>query len=319
MRGTARHFPYMFAPALAAATLVALSTPDFRIAVMRDRIIAASPMIQALGVNPRDFVFRLDYLTGRLTSIEVPAANPIAYADLEDEVRLELKLDAELLVNLCPVFSAVSGADESFYNDDPTVPPDPVAFYVPRPGRDGRYALVVLLHGRTQTETDLLSHATLRSLADSEHAILIAPWGVGSELWGPAAVSEILSIIAEMERGFHIDPRRVYLAGLGSGGASGFRIAAQHPDVFNAVLSVGGAFPAKDAILTLNLLRDRDVYLVGEAPTYEVLAEACVPVSFYAAKDASAFYDIAAQFEQAWSDMFDGVVRNTNTRDCSRP
>ncbi|MBV8149644.1 MAG: hypothetical protein JO092_11170 [Candidatus Eremiobacteraeota bacterium] len=310
----------MFAPALAAATLLALGTLDFRIAVMRDRLVAESPLIRALGVNPRDFVFRLDYLTGRLTSAEKPPAYPNEYADLEDEARLELKLDAELLVNLCPVFAVVSGIDESFYNDDPTLPPDPVAFYVPpRPDRDGRYALVVVLHGRSETETDVVSHAALRALADRDHAILIAPWGVGGELWGRSAVGEILSIIAEMERGFHVDSRRVYLAGLGLGGASGYRIVAEHPEVFEALLSVGGGLSPKDAFPALNLLRSRNVYLVGQNPTYNVLAAACVPVSFYAtASDAPGFYDTTSQLQQAWKDMFDGVVRNTFARDCTR-
>jgi pimeloyl-ACP methyl ester carboxylesterase len=309
----------MFAPALAAATLLALGTADVRIPVMRDRLVASSPMIRALGVNPLDFVFRLDYLTGRLTSLGAGLGDPTVYADLEDEVRLELKLDAELLVNRCPVFSAIAGIDESWYNDDPALPPDPVAFYVPRPDRDGRYAIVVVLHGRSQTETDVLSHSALRALADRNHAILIAPWGVGGELWGRTAVGEILAIIAEMERGFHVDARRVYLAGLGLGGASGFRIVAEHPEVFDALLSVGGALPASDAFPALNLLRSRDVYLVGQTTTYNVLASACVPVSFYAAAgEAPGFYESGAQIEQAWNDMFGGVVRNTYASDCTR-
>jgi S-formylglutathione hydrolase FrmB len=309
----------MFAPALAAATLVALGTLDVRIAVMRDRLVAASPMIRALGVNPRDFVFRLDYLTGRLFSAQSQAADPFKEADLEDQVRLELKLDAELLVNLCPVFSAVTGIDESFYNDDPALPPDPVAFYVPRPDRDGRYALVVLLHGRTETETDVVAHTALRALADRDHAILVAPWGVGSELWGRSATGEILSIVAEMERGFRVDARRVYIAGLGEGAASVFHIAAEHPDVFDALLSIGGGLPPKDAFTAVSMLRSRDVYLIGDTTTYDVLAGNCVPVSFYAvAAGSTGFYQSGTQIEQAWNDMFDGIVRNTYTRDCAR-
>jgi pimeloyl-ACP methyl ester carboxylesterase len=307
----------MFAPALAAATLLSLGTPDVRIAIMRDRIVAASPMIRAIGVNPRDFVFRLDYLTGRLVS-EQTSEDLSARSDLEDEIRLELKLDAELLVNLCPVFATIAGVDESWYNDNPALPPDPVAFYVPPADRSRLYALVVLLHGRSETETSVVSRAGLRALADREHAILVAPWGVGSELWGRDAVGEILSIIAEMERGFRVDSRRVYIAGFGLGGASAFRIVAQHPAVFAALLSVGGPLPYSDAFLALPVLRSRDVYLVGETATYNALASSCVPVSYYSAAEGAGFYRTGAQIAQAWTDMFDGVVRNTYARDCTR-
>src|SRR5215472_6556208 len=164
----------MLAPALAAATLLALGTPslDLRIADARERLIAESPWIRTEGVNPYDFVYRLDYLRGQLSAV----TDAERLADLEREAQLELKLDEELLVNLCPTFAAVDGLDESFYNDDPHEPPDPVAFYLPKANPKTKYALVVVLHGRQQTETDVVSRAILHDLADRSHAILVAPW-----------------------------------------------------------------------------------------------------------------------------------------------
>lgn len=322
MRGGAGAFPCarepsdMFAPALAAATLLALGSPslDLRISIMRDRLVAESLLIRTEGLNPNDFVFRLDYLQGELTAV----SDAQRRTDLDQQTRLELKLDAELLANLCPTFAAVDGIDESFYNDDPRAPPDPVAFYLPKADKNGKYSIVVVLHGRAQTETDVISHGVLRDLADRTHAILIAPWGTGNVLWGKESGGEIAAIVREMERAFPIDSTRVYLAGVGLGGDGVFRVASSHSQTFRAVLSLDGALEPNDAFAAITALRSRDVYLVGQSLTYAVLARNCVSVSYYPVDGGtSGFYQTAAQLQQAWSDMFDGVVRNSNTRECS--
>lgn len=306
----------MFAPALAAAMLLALGTPslDLRISLTRDRLIAESPLIRTEGVNPYDFVFRLDYLQGQLAA----AADEGRRADLEQQARLELKLDAELLANLCPVFAAVDGMDESFYNDDPRAPPDPVAFYLPKFDTKRKYALVVILHGRQQTETDVVTHAVFRDLADRTHAILVAPWGTGSLLWSKDSSAEIAAIVREMERGFSIDAQRVYLAGVGFGGNGVFRVASTRLQTFRAFLSLDGALEPDDAYDAITHLRAGNVYLVGQSSTYAELARNCVPVSYYPIDDNRAdFYQFAAPLQQAWSDMFDGIIRNTNTHECT--
>jgi hypothetical protein len=328
MRDAAGAFPclreifLMFAPVVAAATLLlALGSPstwNLRISIMRDRLIAESPLIRTYGVNPFDFVFRLDYLEGRIASTaSLPAQSP-QRTDIEQEAALELKLDGELLVNLCPVFGAVDGVDESFYNDDPRAPPDPVAFYVPKPDSHGKYGLVIVLHGRRQTETDVLSRSELRSLADQTHAILVAPFGIGGVLWGDLATREIYAITAEMEKGFAIDGRHVYLAGVDVGGSGVFHIVAAHPEMFRAAMSLGGGLAENDLFTLSHSYRNGNIYLVGQNDTYDVLSHGCVPVSYYPVDGSNTdFYQTQQQISQAWSDMFDGIVRNTNTRECS--
>jgi hypothetical protein len=317
MRGDAGPFPFvrepsgMFAPALAAATLIALAAPssslNFRISDMRDRLVAESPLIRAIGLNPYDFIFRLDYLQGRLSAPPSQVESPLA-ADLVTEARLELKLDAELLVNLCPVFAAVNGLDESFYNDDPKTAPDPVAFYIPKQDGKKPYSLVMLLHGRAQTETDVLSLPVLRDLADRTHTILVAPWGTGGALWGKDAAVEVRAIAGEVERGFPIDSQRVFIVGVNQGGSGVFRIAADQSATFRAALSIGGALEAADAFAVFPRLKSRNVYLIGQRPTYNALASGCIPVSYY---------DTATELDQAWNDMFNGTVRNNATQECS--
>ncbi|HZY99959.1 MAG TPA: PHB depolymerase family esterase [Candidatus Baltobacteraceae bacterium] len=307
----------MLAPALAAATLLALGTPslDLRISVTRERLVAESPWIRSEGVNPYDFIFRLDYLRGQLEAV----TDAQRRADLEQEAQLELRLDAELLVNLCPTFEAIdSGFDESFYNDDPRSPPDPVAFYLPKTNPQSKYALVVVLHGRQQTETDVVSREVLRALADRRHAILVAPFGTGSVLWSKESATEIVAIVREMVHGFAIDPQRIYLAGVGLGGEGVFRIATSRAEPFHAFLSLEGALEPDDAFAAIGALRSRFVYLVGQSVTYTVLARNCVPVSYYpTSENGTGLYQTDAQLQQAWDDMFDGVIRNSSTRECS--
>jgi len=83
---------------------------------------------------------------------------------------------------------------------------------------------------------------------------------------------------------------------------------------------VGQAFQA---------LRDRDVYAVfGDSDAivttqkqtylYNQLASNCVPLSFYIAPSAEHdLYETFPVVEKAWADMFAGIVRNENTRECT--
>jgi hypothetical protein len=97
-----------------------------------------------------------------------------------------------------------------------------------------------------------------------------------------------------------------------------FRIATTHAQTFRAILSVDGALEADDAFAAITALRSGNVYLVGQSVTYSVLARNCVPVSYYPVDNEGAgFYQTAAQLRQAWGDMFDGIIRNSNTRECT--
>lgn len=308
----------MLLHSFAAASLLAMGASDAQsyIPVMREQLLVESAYIKAIGLNPRDFTFRLDYLLGRITAIDARASDG-ERTDLQSQTKLELKLDAELLVNLCPVFAAIDGLDESFYNSDPKLPPDPVAFYVPKPDAHGRYALVVLLHGRAQTETDVVSRALFLRLADASHAIVVAPWGTGPTLWGDPAALETAHIVDEVERAFPVDRQRVFLVGLAGGGEGAFHVATRYPEQFRALLDIGGGLRPGDAYLTGIALHTRNLYLVNSTPDlYKILAAACMAASYYPT-DGSDFYKTSGDVERAWNDMFDGVVRNDNTRDCS--
>ena len=177
----------------------------------------------------------------------------------------------------------------------------------------------MLLHGRAQTETDVVSHELFRRLADRWHAILIAPWGTGGTLWGNPAAAEIAGILDELEHGVAIDQKRIYLAGISMGSSGAFHVASRYPSRFRAVLAIGGdGIFAADQFAIAHEFHERPAYVVGGRPELSaVLATSCVPVSEYAGVDErDDLYTTGDAIERAWDDMFDGTVRDANTRDC---
>ena len=76
-------------------------------------------------------------------------------------------------------------------------------------------------------------------------------WGQTSAL---TAIAEeiVFESIALSEKSFSIDPKRVFLAGFGSGGTTAWRIALRYPDRFAGAISICGGFPKSDKPL-LNL------------------------------------------------------------------
>ena len=77
-----------------------------------------------------------------------------------------------------------------------------------------------------------------------------------------------------------VHPRRIYLAGQGSGGSEAFRIACRAPEAFAGVVSLGGPFPIDEGLfaaaarvrrLPMLLCLRRDAVAAEPAPTDRVL------------------------------------------------
>jgi acetyl esterase/lipase len=154
----------------------------------------------------------------------------------------------------------------------------PYALYVPR-GYDPRqpWPLVVALHGALSDhrhnlrrvfgldnrpgESDAEASRNELPLPDVP-ALVVSPYGRG-ELMGYDGLGgeDVLRVLADVRRAYHVDPERITLTGLSMGGGGTWQIGLRHPELFAALAPVCGISdyrrmirPADAALYDLPLL-----------------------------------------------------------------
>ncbi|MDP9023917.1 MAG: prolyl oligopeptidase family serine peptidase, partial [Candidatus Eremiobacteraeota bacterium] len=281
--------------------------------------------IHAAGINAYDYIARLE----DLRKVARSEAGSIAVPDLDRQIQIELQLDRSIISGTPTSLEGARGAVDTMVPVSSGFS-DPIAVYVPQsPAADGRYRIAVLLHGAGETEADVVSRDVFERLAESQHAILIAPWAAGDNLWGQRSIDEIFLAVERVEKALSVDTRRTYLVGISMGGAGVFHVAATHADRFTAFMAIVGDLAGDDARSVRVALRDKNVYLVqgghdsimgprANSYTYGSLARACIPVSLYVSPEAGhSLYETAPEVRQAWNDMFAGIVRNGSSSECT--
>jgi len=121
--------------------------------------------------------------------------------------------------------------------------------YVPANLKDERLALIVMLHGCTQTPDDFAAGTRMNELAE-EHGFLVAYPGQNlraniRQCWnwyrpedqrrGEGEPSLIAGITKEIISQHGVDPKRVYIAGLSAGGAAAAVMGDAYPDLYAGV------------------------------------------------------------------------------------
>jgi esterase, PHB depolymerase family len=149
------------------------------------------------------------------------------------------------------------------------------AVYVPqRLPRRGRFPVMVVLHGCTQSADDIAAGTRMNAMADRCGFVVVYPeqsehdnprkcwnWYLRDhQVRGSGEPAEIAGIVAQVlgsDTGARLDRNRVYVVGLSAGAAMAAIMGATYPDLFAGVgmhsgLSYGAAHTVPGALLSMH-------------------------------------------------------------------
>ena len=130
---------------------------------------------------------------------------------LKELVRVDLETSAHASGGSWPELSNAPGLHEAFVRSTSDGTLQPVAVYVPAAVAPTGAPLVVALHGREQTETELLGSPYLRRMAEKTGSIIVAPYGRGIYDFAEPAATDVYDLVAAVQKVMPIDRRRMYL------------------------------------------------------------------------------------------------------------
>lgn len=114
------------------------------------------------------------------------------------------------------------------------------------------YPLVYNFHGGGMTATEQMFYSGMNALADQLNFIVVYPaginadWNVGFEmsyLNGTDDVGFIKALNDTLKQRYNINNKAVFATGLSRGGFFCHRLAAEMPETFAAIASIGGPLP----------------------------------------------------------------------------
>jgi poly(3-hydroxybutyrate) depolymerase len=196
---------------------------------------------------------------------------------------------------------------------------EPFALYVPNSLRLNP-SLVVLLHGRPQTESEILSAPYFRALADSTGTIIAAPYGRGIYDFAPPADAEVYQIEQQVASAFNVDSHHVYLVGYSMGGFSVFKIGPEHQQVWSAIMCIAGSVLNSEAATVQAGFQNTRIYVVNGARDQSIpprygeltagwLAGVGIPTGFYQQPKGTHYLStLMPVLSRAWHDMLSGSI-----------
>jgi|HubBroStandDraft_6_1064221.scaffolds.fasta_scaffold173430_2 pimeloyl-ACP methyl ester carboxylesterase len=317
---------------LAVLTLTAQTNGslDAELARTSEAYYAAVPdVVQITGRDTvLDYYQRLLDDRERLTESAPPGYSEEVWARSVNRIAtMDLAVANALMHKSFTDMASIRGLGEAFVRSSHDGTMQPVAVSVPPAYTASRvFPLVVFLHGRPQTEAELLAPEFLENLARDSDTIVVAPYGRGHyDFLG--SETDVYDALSAAEHAFAIDDRRRYLAGYSMGGFSVFSVAPIHPDSWAAVMCIAGSLLGSRAQRIVAMMPRTPFYvLTGSAddsiPTQYPTATALylrnmgIPVTFYSqATGTHRLVTLLPVLTQAWSDMLHGVVRSPTDLD----
>jgi predicted esterase len=238
---------------------------------------------------------------------------------LNDLAALDTSVVAQAVAGKSEPIATAHGAVERLVlaRSDHTL--QPYALYVPATLAPSP-ALVVLLHGRPQTEAEIMASPYFRKMADETGTIVAAPYGRAIYDFAPPADDEVYQVADEVGAAFQIPLKRTYLVGYSMGGFSVFKVAPQHPEHWAAVMSIAGAVLYSQADVVTRALQKTPLYVVtgtndDSIPTSypqrtaSFLASSGVPTGLYVQTSGTHWLaTLMPVLDPAWHDMLAGRI-----------
>jgi len=109
------------------------------------------------------------------------------------------------------------------------------------------WPLILFLHGYDEREggprgdlfLDVTFPAAVNKRRDNRPFLAVVPQGKSGG-WSPggADAEMVLGVLDEVRRDYNVDPRRIYLTGVSSGGSGVWALAAAHPNLWAAIVPI---------------------------------------------------------------------------------
>ncbi len=130
----------------------------------------------------------------------------------------------------------------------------PYLLYLPKGYQEkDAWPLMLFLHGRGESQPPLSTvkkwgPPRLIERGESFPFLIASPQCPMDESWPqPGQQQLLLALLNHLKKSCKLDTDRIYLTGLSMGGYGSWRLAADHPDMFAAVVPICGAGKTEDA------------------------------------------------------------------------
>ncbi|WP_373990680.1 PHB depolymerase family esterase [Duganella sp. BuS-21] len=159
------------------------------------------------------------------------------------------------------------------------------------------FPIVFNFHGSGMTMAEQMLYTQMNRAADRHQFIVVYPLGIKNDwnvgfgmpyLEGSDDIGYTEALLAKLKQDYRVDGQRVYATGLSRGGFFTLRIAAELPQLFAAVASVGGPMP--EPVVQHHVKPGKVGVLLIHGTADKVVAYDGKPGGYLSAQDSYAYW-----------------------------